>query len=263
MKLRRFLYLDGVLVNEFLAQVEGGIFEEEDLTETSSSTRSGGGKIGAGPVQVGGRAGSGSDEARAKRMLQVDESRFTRLAASLEESEQVPLIEHYDVEQWAGLSRGDVLEIECSITVPTVVQLAEASFSFGAIAELAEASGTPMDMDTSSTQGIEALQLIAGMMDGIPIVCRIRGEEEFSISTTLNPAYLRKDIGSLTGEARLSCTFDRLLSEGESLGLVDHIPALRNPIIKESMGELDEIKELEDATVKPPAAVVSSIAVFR
>jgi hypothetical protein len=33
LKLRRFLYLDGNLTNEFLAQVEGGLYDEESRAQ--------------------------------------------------------------------------------------------------------------------------------------------------------------------------------------------------------------------------------------
>ena len=35
--LRRFLYLDPELTDEYLAQAEGGLYDEEDLNRTSAS----------------------------------------------------------------------------------------------------------------------------------------------------------------------------------------------------------------------------------
>jgi hypothetical protein len=38
-KLRRFLYLDGDLTDEFLAQTEGGLFDEEQQSTIERSER--------------------------------------------------------------------------------------------------------------------------------------------------------------------------------------------------------------------------------
>jgi hypothetical protein len=50
LKLRRFLYLDGDLTDEYLAQAEGGLYSEEDQSSTASSGKGGKFGLGVGPV---------------------------------------------------------------------------------------------------------------------------------------------------------------------------------------------------------------------
>lgn len=68
MRLRRFLYLDGDLTDEFLAQAEGGLYSEEDQSTTATSEKSGKVGLSAGPAAAEVGAGKGGQESRARKM---------------------------------------------------------------------------------------------------------------------------------------------------------------------------------------------------
>ena len=262
LKLRRFLYLDGRLTDEFLAQVEGGLYDEESQSATGRSERGLKGGVSGGPVSAGGSLGSADEEERARVVRQTEESAFSRLAGMLEESESVQWLESLDQGIWDQLERGEVLEVECDLRVPPLVKLLVAGAQFEAIGELLKATGQQMDQE--ATQGFAALGAIAGLFQSVPVFGNAAGASDFKFMAQINPEYLRLGVDELDGTARLYCTLERKLGEGEQYSVVDSIPAIRSLPNREEIEEsLNEIKEIAGEPIIAPAAVVSPIAIFR
>jgi hypothetical protein len=262
MRLRRFLYLDGDLTDEFLAQAEGGLYTEEDQSTTASSEKAGKLGLGAGPAAIEVGAGKGGQESRARKVRQTGESAFSRLAALLEASDSVQWLDSLDSEIWDQLERGEVLEIECQLHLPQLVQFLQIGKSVDSMKELMELTGNEIDPD--AMQGFNILGLISQMVEGIPVIATALGNPEFKVIAQLNQQWLRGSTDDLQGEARIFCSLERKLKEGETFSIVDAMPALRNlPNRDEMEKDLLENEMLSDSKVGAPAAIVSPIAIFR
>lgn len=99
-RLRRFLYLNEEMTNEFLAQLEGGLFAEEQQTETTKQEKGGGLGARLGPVNADARLSSGGEETAARTVQQVAEASFSRLMAHLETGEALQFLETFDEDVW-------------------------------------------------------------------------------------------------------------------------------------------------------------------
>lgn len=73
-RLRRFLFLDGDLTNDFLSQLEGGTYEQESLTQAGGQRSARGGALGFGPVRAD-VTRDGSHETVSARTMQQTRSR--------------------------------------------------------------------------------------------------------------------------------------------------------------------------------------------
>lgn len=262
LKLRRFLYLDGNLTNEFLAQVEGGLYDEESQSATGRSERGLKGGLGAGPLSAGGALGSVDEEERARTMRQTEESAFSRLASTLEENESVQWLESLDQSIWDQLERGEVLEVECELSIPPIMKLLVAGAQFEAISEMLKATGQQMDEETM--QGFAALEAIAGLFQSVPVFGKAAGAPDFNFVAQASPDNFRVAMDGIDGTARLYCTLDRKVGDNEQYSIVDSIPAMRNLPNRQEVEEgLDDIKEFAGEPISAPAAVVTPIAIFR
>jgi hypothetical protein len=262
MRLRRFLYLDGDLTDEYLAQAEGGLYEEEDQTSTGSTEKGAGLGAGVGPVSAKAGASSEHQESRARKVRQTEESAFSRLATLLNDADSVQWLETFDEEVWDQLDRGEVLEIECQLQVPKLIQFTQIGSDLEPMKELMGLSGE--QLDESALQGFAVLGLITQMLDGLPVFASALGAPQYSFIATLDSKHLRVPIDELQGEARLYCSLERKLRDDQQYSIVDTMPALRNlPDIEDAKRELLENEMLSDSAVDPPAAIVSPIAIFR
>lgn len=262
MRLRRFLYLDGDLTDEYLAQAEGGLYSEEDQSSTTSSDKSGKVGIGAGPLTGEAGGGKGAEESRARKVRQTEESGFSRLAALLENSESVQWLDSLDQGIWEQLDRGEVLEIECQLQLPQLVQFMQVGAAVEPMKALMEISGN--ELDAEAMQGFEILAQISQLLEGVPLIASALGSPEFKFIAPLQEKWLRGSVDDLQGEARLYCSVERKLKEDQPYSIVDMMPALRNlPNREEMETDLLENEMLADSKVEAPAAVVSPIAIFR
>lgn len=263
-RLRNFLYLDATLTDEFLGQIEGGIYESESLTSKSRAERGVGGSVGAASVSVGAGKGGSDEEASERLVRQTAESRFNRLAELLEESDSVQWLESLDEEIWAQLGRGEVLEVECRVIVPPLVKLMMVAAQLPAITGLMDVAGE--QFDNEAMEGIQALLAMGELMQSVPIIAEPAGAPNFKFVAQIRPEHLRIGVDELETEARMYCTLDRKLGEGEQFSVIDVIPAVRSlPNREEIEASLatDEAKEFLGEPVKAPAAVVSAVAIYR
>src|SRR5688572_29598659 len=100
LRLRRFLYLNESLTDEFLAQLEGGLYSEESQTVTDTKERGGslGGRVG--PLEGKASKGSAGEETTERTIRQVAEGAFTRLAEHLEEQGALQPLDAFDEDIW-------------------------------------------------------------------------------------------------------------------------------------------------------------------
>jgi hypothetical protein len=122
LRLRRFLYLDETLTDNFLAQLEGGVYKEESQTTTTGQEKKRGAGGGVGPVKAelsGSRTG---EDVTSRTVKQLADGAFARLAKRLEEDDAVQWLEALDSGIWTQLRRGEVLEVEATLVLPTLFQ---------------------------------------------------------------------------------------------------------------------------------------------
>ncbi|HEX2391454.1 MAG TPA: hypothetical protein VHI77_00910 [Solirubrobacterales bacterium] len=199
MRLRRFLYLDGDLTDEFLAQAEGGLYSEEDQSTTASSERGGTVGLSAGPAAAEVGAAKGGQESRARKVRQTEESGFSRLASLLESSGSVQWLDSFDDEIWEQLERGEVLEIECQLQLPQIVQFMQVRAAIEPMKELMELTGEKFDPE--AVQGFGVLGLINQMLEGTPLIASALGSPDFRFIASLHDNWLRVAADELQGEA--------------------------------------------------------------
>jgi hypothetical protein len=264
-RLRRFLYLDSALTDEFLGQVEGGLFDTESLTSKSRAEHGVGGTVGAGPVSVGAGKEGADEEASERLVRQTAESAFNRLAELLEKTDSVQWLESLDEEIWEQLSRGEVLEVECRLVVPPLIKFLLVATQLPAMTQLMDVVGGEQ-FDTETMQGIQSLLAIGELMQSIPVIAEPAGAPGFKFVAQIRPEHLRIGVDELETEARLYCTLDRKLGSSEQFSVIDVIPAVRNLPNREELEEsmaTGEAKELMGEPVTAPAAVVSAVAIYR
>src|SRR3954464_8427365 len=118
-RFRRFLYLDPEITDAFLAQVEGGLYAEEEQTTRDTSTRGVAAGAAVGPLRAEGARGGSGEETVSRTVQLVAEGNFARLSAHLERQGASQYLQSFDEDIWNQLRRGEVLEVEADLSVPT------------------------------------------------------------------------------------------------------------------------------------------------
>ena len=263
LRLRRFLYLDESITNEYLAQVEGGLYVEEAQSE--STVREGGAGLRgrAGPIGAELSRSRALEETTSRTVRQTPEALFDRLAGHLENEEAVQYLDGFDDSIWEQLRRGEVIEVESRLEAPAVIRLLTAAEGFEALRQFMDAAGDPMDAETR--EGLEMMGAFAGMLSEYPVFARPLGTPGFCFVSPLRSEALRVPLGDLEGEATLYATIERKLGPRETWSLLDVIGlgGLPRAARRDAERELKAMKEFGGNVIRPPAAIVAPIAIFR
>jgi hypothetical protein len=267
--LREFLYLDQQLVDQFLAQLEGGVSGEEAQRTREHRGKEAGGEAGASGfgARAGVKAGrsSGQEEEIARTVQQTPESKFARFYDLLREQQSVQWLEALDEEIWDQLLRGEIVELQASISVSTLARFATIAQQAGPLLELVQAFGETVDDETRDAMA--SLRTIGPLLgSGIPITARVAGSPDFKVVATLRPPHLQVEPDQLDGEATLLAKIQRKLSAQERYTALEAIPGIRGLPAKdrrEMEADLSNSPDFPDMVVEGPLAVVTPIAIYR
>jgi hypothetical protein len=267
--LRQFLYLDSPLVDQFLGQVEGGVYEQEAQRVRDTAAKERGGKAGASVAGARAelRAGrtTGQEEEMARTVQQTPESRFARLYGLLDSHGAIQWLEAFDAGIWDQLRRGELVEVDAAVSVSTFVRYQQLVEQAGPLMDLMQAVGESIDDETKEAM---AMMSTFGQVMGnaIPIVARPTGAPDFKFVTSLTPAHLRVDLDQLDGESTILAKIQRKVGPEGRYTLFDSVPGVRGLPEKERQeieAGLSNSPELPDAITEGPLAVVTAVAIYR
>src|SRR5690349_503923 len=145
--LRRFQYLDGGLVRQYLAQVPGGVEIVTRGTRESKGQTSLGAGAGYGPISAkAGRDKSSSEttEFEVERSAPAD---FNRLRALAADQGLIQPLNALDEQIWDQLQVGELLEARVVFALPKIHELLTATEQFKELAGLMKAMGQELKAD--------------------------------------------------------------------------------------------------------------------
>jgi hypothetical protein len=270
--LRHFLYLDSMMVEEFLAGVQGASYDREDIEESEDKENSGNAEVDLKVIGGGGKGTRRKGTRISRRAQLTDPAKFQRLYALLEEDQTFQYYATMDADSWDSIHRASMLELEVTISLSTLSGLAAAIQNFDQLDQIfAPLVGKSLwgehNLDTTNLVKMlcNAVQAQEAMK-GIPVVMTLIGTPEYRFLAHLNPKALREEKQRLTGEVSVFCKVQRKLGENERfspsspLQLLDGLPLTRED--KYKLAEEERIRDMDDV-VESPAAIVIPVAIYR
>lgn len=260
--LRNFLYLDERLTSQYLAQLEGGTYEEEAQSEKNARNR--GGEAGAklGPLNARGSKGSGAEASSSRTMRQTPEGNYRRLEKLLDAEHAVQWLDAFDEGIWNKLERGEVLRVESVVKVPSLYKLAAMAAGVAPFMDLMETVGEAVGPETqSAVQGMTQV----GQALKVSVVAHAAGAgaSKFKFICPLKRGFLREDLAALDGECIVVGSLQRQLKARERYSLLDDLGMGGLPRAERRKTERDMKKTLPDLVVSPPAALLTPLAIYR
>ncbi|MER6810754.1 hypothetical protein ABT299_15875 [Spirillospora sp. NPDC000708] len=165
---REFLYLDGNLTDQFLAQIEGGLAAERRIKQTGTRKGGFGGDLGGGigPAKVNVKADKSSEKAIEEEQTRLDTTpaRYDRLESAMMEMHQegnpYGLNELTDISEqtFNELTSGTIIALTCDLEISQISSLLSRSGGLAGFMELAATMGADVtDEDRRQANQIAAL----------------------------------------------------------------------------------------------------------
>lgn len=262
MALRHFLYRDLDLIRDFLAELEGGIFEAEVTRQRRGQAQE---------DQATGDPLSVSHSEEKQRVLrQTGASEFARLYDLLQDSDDIRLLDYADDKVWDKLRRGEILEVDASLGAAGVSQYLELFKTLQGFAPLMEMGGEDQAAGISDLADA-AKALAAGAGERVSFVAAIASAPQYRFVTELRADSMLVDVGDFAGEATIVGKVQRKLRPGERQLVGSFLGGMEKMLPPEELEKFlsafdsPEMKAIgiSPPAIEAPAAVLTPIAVFR
>jgi len=259
--LRNFLYLDDRLTSQYLAQLEGGTYEEE--AQSDKDVRSRGGEAGAklGPLNAKSSKGSGGEASSSRMMRQTPEGNYRRLEELLDAEHAVQWLDAFDEAIWDKLERGEALRIESVVKVPSIYKYTETAAGLAPLMKLMEVFGEKIDKETQAA--VKGMTQIGQALKDVSVVANAAGAPKFKFICPLKRDFLREDLAALDGECIVVGSLQRRLKPTEPYSILDDLGMGGLPRAERRKIERDLKKKLPDSVVSPPAVLLTPLAIYR
>jgi hypothetical protein len=260
-QLREFLYLNPQLVEQFVGQVEGGLYDEE--SEREQRAREGKGKLGYGSLGVEGGGGSQTETSRTVR--QTPESRFNRLVELINSQEDLLIsVDESTTGLYGRLAPGRLIDAICYVDVPSMGRFLAQAQELDGLAQLIEVFA-PSSIDEEGAKAIQGLRTIGDRFSGSVVATGEVREEEPTLVFKLATEHLRVAIGDLEGEAHVFGMVHRKWPQGERYPLIA-VPGVdlmsrseRRQIAKSGPAQTED----DSAYLDGPGLTISVVAIYR
>jgi len=270
--LRNYLYLDKQMVDDSLAAIEGALYDET-IVQTQQKGQNLSGDLHAEVPAIGGaglgaaRSSSAKTEITKQAQL-TDAAKFQRVYERLENEDGFQYYDFVDSTTADNFGKGDLLELDVSISTTRIGSLIEFAENAKGLADLAEALTGKSPLDQKTREIIEGIKLLGHMESekGIPITLKPLNGNEYTFIAYLDPQYLRVARARLVGEVTIFCKIQRKLKEREKLDLFDPLASIQQ-LQKITKGQPKPAKtkmppEFRE-TIKAPAAIIIPLAIYR
>lgn len=259
--LREFLYLDSPLVDNYLAQVEDGLYDAVKHRESGSHNAAAGGGLRTPVVNLEASGGGSSERESEHTLRQTPESRFNRLYGKLD----ARVIEDFSSNIWGSINRGEILDVTCELEVSSIARLLAQSDQISPVIDLMRTfNPSTASLDDQTINGLKTLSSMGGNDKFIAT-----GELDTEgpvFAFRLDKSNLRCDLDDLDGEVNVLGKVERKWPQGESHSIMS-IPGLSlmsRRDRREAMKRKDSTAEpVEGTELDGPGVSMSVIAIYR
>ncbi len=212
--LRDFVYLNTKLVQQFISQLQGSVFDEE--TERTSQTGKGGlrGAVRVPVAELAAEKGKEHTTERERILRQTPESQFNRLHECLSADELIFVEQEIDDAAFVvGLRRSALLDIaDVTLNVSGFQQVAALAKHFDGLMPLMTMLGGQANMDEDTQHVMAQLSALDDGNGPLPVIAKVPGDAKVVIALELDRQYI---LDQIAGEASLLVRVNRVLKKNE------------------------------------------------
>lgn len=258
--LKHFLYLNNQSVDSYLSTLEDGLrgTAEERSSQTQVSEKSG---------EISSKSGVEKEQIQSR--VDTPTARFERLQKSaLADVELSGWIQVTDPEdELASIRTGHIIDIECEIYVPQVIQALSPKGGIGEAIGLMEGLAPYMESMGNDTTGmpsktdLEMMKSVTGLLGGDLVVVGERDDTDWHVAGRLIEQYRA---GEIEGIARVVGKVTTSWGQGRWKPLLS-LPGM-NVMSREQRREMERKKPTpndEQNSLEGPAFMLDVLAIYR
>src|SRR6266567_64450 len=159
--LRSFLYLDENIVDDYLAQFEGGVLEGPYSTQdTTTGVKGGGAGIKAWVAEGNANVSSSSSSVVSQTIRETPVAKFTRLYDLLKIEDLIQPLNGFDAAVYGQIEPGEIVEVRGDAKLPQWEHLTKVISDFSGLIEVMKAVGQDPLVDDDSNQAYQGFSAL-------------------------------------------------------------------------------------------------------
>ena len=269
MKLRNFLYLNTEAIDDYVAAIDGGIYDEESQAFSTIGESMMTGKANLGFAN-GGAEHSGRQTEEIKRSVKnTFASKFDTVYQYLllNEDEGLKYYESLSDETYSSLCRDDFLEVLVTARFSKMKEVTDLVKQIGDLANLFEPFMGQEVLDKDAKEAFEGFKALSTLKTGKGIASVFEFEDKkYPLVAQLDERFFRCQQEQFVGEGYLLCKIIKKIPKGKSVALDEIFGSMEKlgtnreerRKLKKSAKNPDEIRD----EVKGPALMGLPIAFY-
>jgi hypothetical protein len=269
-KLRSFMYMDEVLLNDYIGVIEGGSYSEEWFEKSEKidleSDVSNGHPLTGGEGSIG----NTTNTTVRKNKKISDSTKFNDIYEYLDKENSLAYFEQMDQSKWDKLRRDDFVEVLVDIRFSKLSSTLDAVKKIAELGKAIENMTEQKIIDKKAETVINSVNSISSIKeeDSVACVMSFAGQKDFQIVTHLNRKYMKYQQSDYVGQFYALCKVQSKIEKGKSIYLdelledIKRLPLNREQTRKMKKNDLSNPKEISDQ-IKGPAIITLPIAIYR
>lgn len=271
MKLRNFLYLNTKVIDDYMAAIDGYVYDEEShsIANNKENTVKAGGGFG---IVSGDGTHIGKSAEEINRSVHIsDAAKFDKIFKYLQagdEDEQIKYYEFLSDDIFDELRRDDFLEVLVSIRFSKMKELTDSVKKIGDLVKAIQGFTDQQLLDKKARETIDGFAALEQLRSGKEIACVFSFEDgKFPLVAFLDEDYFKCEQENFVGRSYVLCKVLRKIPKGKNIKLDEIFDDVKNlPLNRKQRRNMPKNMDNPDMVrdiIYGPALVVIPIAVYQ
>lgn len=222
MKLRNFLYINTKLLDDYIAAIDGYVYEEETQTINETNQKSGGTRAGIPIISGEAKIEVQSVEGTQRKVRISESAKFEKIYKFLSSNEEAKLkyYEFLSEEYFNNLYRDDFLEVLVTARFSKTKELSDTMKKLNSLAGFFEDVTEQKILDKKTKEALHGLSTLSDLKSGKEISCVFSfNDNKYPIISYLDEDYFKCSQEQFIGEFYMLCKIQRKIPKGQTIQL--------------------------------------------
>ena len=267
--LRKILYADTEALDNYMSIIDGYIYEEQEITQSSTTNK--GGKVGVGikSINAEGNLGNQKEEKISLNAKITDASKLDKIIKFLQSEDNLKYYESINDDIWSSIFRDDFIEV---LVTPRFSKLEEVTNAANTLKQLVDAFEPFLGDNSLDSKGKESLQVfeqLSNSRNNNSLSCVFNFEDKkYPLIGNIDKTYLKTSKNNFVSQVYMLCKIQKKIEKGNSICLDEIFEDVKSMAVnreqrrKMSKKDMTNPIEIKDK-INGPAFVVIPIAIYQ
>ena len=268
MKLRNFLYINTKILDDYVAAIDGYIYDEEQQKTSSKKQKSGDVKGGVPILQASGVVQDETAQEIQRSVKISDAAKFDKVFSYLSKDGELKYYEFLSDNEFRDLGRDDFIEVLVTPRFSKMKEISDSVKRFGQLAQTIQGLTNQQVLDSEAEATITSISALGELTPNKEISCVFNFEDnQFPMVAYLDEQYFKGTQDRFVGQFYMLCKIQKKILKGQNIKLDEIFEDIKslplNRAQRRNMPKNIDNPDIIRDVIHGPAMVVIPIAVYQ